>query len=693
MSHRRRALVEAGLLVAAVAPLRLLAQCPDGTPPPCGPRARAAARVTPPPTAERARHFLVLPFRNLSRTPDLEWLVEGSPTLLADALGRWREITVVPDDRLFPALRRQGVAAGSVVDAVRARRLAEETGGWTVVTGEVLATAGKVRVSARATDAPTGRVLVRAVADVGATDDIRTAYERVGADLLRASGLPGETPDLASATTHSLDAYRAYVEGVGHYHRAQYRLADSALQEAVRLDSTFAQAAARLAGTELFSSPDLAFVENSPVYRYAERAAALSGRLPPEKRDRVRAIYDFLLGHVGASRAILERLVAQDSGDVDALESLADLEYLDMIMVGDPGHERLRGSLNAAARLSKRVLELDPTRRNRYLVLVQTYDLAGGDLPGILPGFRREGTSYADMIKNQTPRLFVPVLRDTFEVVPVESTRTWSRDSVAVWRQHARDVARAWVTRWTVASPRESEAYRTLARVEELDGHHEAALAALATAESLGIQTRWEAPSARRMVLLGRLGRVADARRLADSLSAASYFDSVVPMPSPRLEGPLWAFQLSLVGGHPDGADALLRSLAHRIASVFSADTLTAAVFAGMILSGTGSHPYFPLVVPEVLRLEALDSALASLPGRDPSGRLARALPQLLRLNAQAADAPTRARLAARALDAAFAVVAGRPDAAPLARHPSAFAVATDSGLAARAAAAPWRAP
>ena len=667
----------------------LRAQCPDGTPPPCGARARAP-KLRPPPPAERGRYFLILPFRNLSHSPGLEWLVEGSPTLLADALGRWQEITVVPDDRLYPALRRNGVLPGSVVEPARARRLAEETGGWTVVSGEVLETGGRVRVSARAVDALTGRALVRSVAEAGAGADVRSAYERVGAELLRASGFPGETPDLAAATTRSLDAYRSYVEGLGHYHRAEYRRATAAFLEAVRLDSMFAQAYARLVGATMFSSPEAIFVRGSPAYHYAERAAALAPRLPPQSRERVRAVYAFLLGQVGASRAIMERLVAQDSTDVDALEALADLEYLDMIMVGPPGHERLRGSLNASARLSKRVLDLDPTRRNRYLVLAQTYDMAGGDLPGIIPGFRHEGTSLQDMMSSQVPRIFIPVLRDSFEVTPAESTGNWPPDSVARWHQNARDIARAWVNRWLVASPGEAEAYRTLARVEELDGRFPEALRALAAADSLGIETRWEAVPARRMVLLAKLGRLAEARLVADSLLRAGYFDSITPLPTLKLEGPVWAFQLCLLAGDATCAEVLLAALRRGTIEGLAADSGMAMVFAGGILSGAGFRPYFVIEVPAALRLVALDSALAHLPRAAPTGLLARAMPQLLRLSAQAADPAIRAHLAAHALDAAFSMAGATPDAIPVARQLAAFAVGADSSLAARAAAAPW---
>jgi TolB-like protein len=676
----------------AVSARPVAAQCPDGTPPPCEARARTP-RPTPPPAPERGRHFLVLPFRNLSHSPDLQWLVEGSPTLLADALGRWEEIAVVPDDRLYPALRRNGVVPGSIVELARARRLAEETGGWTVVSGEVLETGGRVRVSARAADAVTGHVLVRAVAEAGAADDVRSAYDRVGAELLRASGFPGETPDLASATTRSLDAYRLYVQGLGHYRRAEYRRATAAFLEAVRIDSTFAQAYARLVGAAMFSSPELVFVRGSPAYRYAERAAELAPRLPPESRERVRAVYAFFQGQLGASRAILERLVARDSADVDALEGLADLEYLDMMLVGAPGHERPRGSLNAAARISKRVLDLDPARRNRYLVLAQTYDLAGGDLPGIVLGFRREGTSLEDMMSGQVPRVFMPVLRDSFELAPAESTGVWPPDSVARWHQNARDIARAWVNRWLVASPADAEAHRTLARIEELDGHIPEALRQLATADSLGLETEWEAVPARRMVLLARLGRLAEARRLADSLLRAGYFDSVTPMPSLKLEGPVWAFQLCLLGGDVAGAEALLNGQRRGVVTILGADSVMAMVFAGGILSGAGFRPYILIEVPAALRLEALDSALAGLPRAAPSSLLARVMPQLLRLSAQSADPSARSRLAVHALDAAFSLAGATPDAVPLARQLAAFAVATDSSLAARAATGPWNTP
>src|SRR2546427_8228959 len=127
-SGRRGAVV--GALLSALVVWSAGAQCPDGTPPPCTRGvARPAATSLPPAERERARTFLVLPFRNLSRRADYQWLVEGSPTMLADVLGQWTELTVVPDERLYPALRRHELQPGNVMDLARLRRVAAETGG------------------------------------------------------------------------------------------------------------------------------------------------------------------------------------------------------------------------------------------------------------------------------------------------------------------------------------------------------------------------------------------------------------------------------------------------------------------------------------------------------------------------------------------------------------------------------------
>src|SRR5437660_4005960 len=287
MSPGRRGAV-VGTLLSALVVRPAGAQCPDGTPPPCtraGPRVSSTPR--PPTERDRARTFLILPFRNLSRIADYQWLVEAAPTMLADALGQWTELTIVPDERLYPALRRHELKPGDVMDLAALRRVAAETGGWTAVTGEIIVTGERLQVSARAYDLVTRRQVARTTFEGRATDDVRRAYDQIPPALLRAAGLEQGSADLGTATTRSLDAYRSYLRGVAHLNRAEYRQARDALLDAVRIDSAFAQAYGKLAEVSLLAFSVLD--PDNPAYGYAERAAALSNRLPPRAASHVRA--------------------------------------------------------------------------------------------------------------------------------------------------------------------------------------------------------------------------------------------------------------------------------------------------------------------------------------------------------------------------------------------------------------------
>jgi TolB-like protein len=676
---------------AVCATAQLESQCPDGTPPPCEVRARRAEAIRPPAVGERARSFLILPFRNLARSAEQEWLVEGSPTLLGDALTRWREIRVVADDRLFPALRRHGLTPGSVLEPAAVRRLAEETGGWTAVTGEVLATGGRIRITARAYDVVSGQVSVRATADAAASDDIRPAYERIATQLLATTGLAPDSADPDVGTTRSLEAYRAYVRGLGHLHRSEYRQARSALLDAVGLDSMFAQPYARLATASLLIEPEAMLDPRNPYFGYAERAAVLSGRLPARERSLVRAGNALAQGRLADTRDTLERLVAQDSSDIDALEALGMLEYFDLVLVTRGGVERTRGSLNAAVRLYKRVLALDPTRHSEYLLLTQTYGQTGGDLPGLLPAYRREATSLGAMIGGTMPaRIFAPLLRDTIVLVPIEELQALPSDTLAAARRRGREAARAWVDRWLSAAPRSAEAHRMASRVAELEGDFPLALRELDTAVSEGIETAWETVPARRMVLLAKADRRDGALHLADSLYAAGAFDSVSPFPSPRLESPVWAFNLFLLAGRPGRADTIGTRFAARLHEDIGIPAPLNETWACTVLSGAPLPPYYLVALPAARRVEVADSLLAGILHVPPASMLGRAVPQLVRLALGSADRPARARLAGRAMDAAFALAGPDSVATALGRRLAGIAIDADSSLASRVTAAPW---
>lgn len=435
----------------------------------------------------------------------------------------------MPSRQLLAALRRLGLAAGQAMDEEQVRRLAAETGGWTVVDGDVLAVGNRVRIRAQAHDAATGKTLVAITEEVQSDAETFTAYERLATRLLEPAGLRAG-PELPQATTQSLEAYQAYLRGIAHDDRSEFEQARAAFLEATRLDSTFGQAWARAAETslmtfELLTDPDY------PGRRYAARAAALGSRLPERDRRLVEVLDAFYGGQFGAARAILETMVAADSADLDALKWLAHLEAWDFIL--DPQTRLPRGSLNRAARLAKRGLMLDPTRHRLYPILLFSYAIPAGIWGGMVPGFGQERESARATFQRFPDRAFVALARDTIELVAVEVFQGLPADSVREARRRAVETARAWVERWLAAGPREAEAHLWASRLEDLGGRYEAALAAVERARSLGVESGWDDVTARRMTLLGKLGRYDEALRMADSLMDAGYFGNTAEFLGP----------------------------------------------------------------------------------------------------------------------------------------------------------------
>ena len=670
MVNRRTDLriLQAAALLSLFNPARGQAQCPDGSPPPCAAAPRRAVQrvaVTPPSIAARRRSFLVLPFRNVSRSPDHDWLVEGSPVLIADALSRTDSLTVVPDERLYPAMERAGLSAGSVMDLARVRRVAEETGGWTAVTGEILSLGNRLRVSARAFDVVSNAEVMRAVEEAPSGDDVRAIYERLGTRLVRATGASSEAASLATTTTKSLDAYRHYVRGVAHQNRSEMRQARDAFLEAVKLDSSYAQAYARLAETEINLDPRQISDLRSPLYRYAGRAASLASSLSPRDREIVLAMHDWLSGRFAASRARVERLLAVDSLHVDALERLASLEMFDPILVQSGTGRRPRGSQNRGLALAKRVLELDPSRHQFYASLVQNYLLMAGLAPGYTLGYATEAPSLPALLATPPAVTFVPLLRDSVELVPLDSLGTVHPDTVKAARFRAVDAARQWVTRWLAVGKGQAEPHLWASRVHSQAGDYAAALRELNIADSIGVQTGLENVPARRMSLLARLGRYKEGRAIADSLHAAGAFADAAQN-AYAFEGAGWAYILFLLDGQHDRAEAMVQQFATAFAPAAARQPeLTAESMAMLVLNGA-IRQFFS--APGAVRFAALERSLSDIAAR-PANSLTRRL------------APFHALMFVR--DTA---VSRDTLAASLARHVTALHAAGETDLAYRLA-------
>lgn len=314
----------------------------------------AMTRPAGPGRGVNPRHsVVVLPFDNVRREPDVDWLREGSVNMLTLTLSQWNDLTVVDHERLHDVLVRAGYQPGEPLGLDLARRVARAAGVWTVVLGDYTRAGDSLYLSARMFDVATGKRLdVATVAD-RYTDDVRPLFDRLATNLLNLAGAPsGVRADVAQRTTGSLEGYRAYLAGIEELNQWNLSSAERDLSRAVALDSTFALAYYKLALTRgwLFGQYD------SLGHESIVKASRNRARLTDHDQVMVQAYQAFVEGDYAGSRNQYQGLLARDTSDADAWYALGDAWFHDP----DTASNNYARHNQEALRAFHRAIDYDP---------------------------------------------------------------------------------------------------------------------------------------------------------------------------------------------------------------------------------------------------------------------------------------------------------------------------------------------
>ncbi|MFI5279384.1 MAG: hypothetical protein ACHQU1_02725 [Gemmatimonadales bacterium] len=218
--------------VIAVPARVALAQCPNGTPPPCRGTARAAAPAPDP------HRIAVFPFR-----------VTAADTLLGGGMAELlaAEFTGESGPRavhMGSVVRAWQVAGGSVaapLTQAAAIRAARQLGAGFYVDGSIVGLGGRLTITASVVAVPGGDVR-RGEPIRGSADSLDVLVGRLTATLLALAG--GESREGSrGALTASPAAMRAYLEGMADWRRSLQLEASAAFERAFGEDTTFARAA------------------------------------------------------------------------------------------------------------------------------------------------------------------------------------------------------------------------------------------------------------------------------------------------------------------------------------------------------------------------------------------------------------------------------------------------------------------
>ena len=523
--------------------------------------------------------------------------------MLGQILGQFSDLDVVPDERLTAASRKLGVSVDAT-DAAQLRKLADETGGWTAITGDVLATGANVSVTARAMDIATSRVIARATAEIPPGSDPRDAFDRLSVRLLEPAGVPQSAKSLASITTHSVDAFRATVHGLELYQRSRFREAEAEFERAVKLDSSFALAWSAIAATAIAAGGVQVLTNpQSRAYRAIEQAVRHSSRLGPRDAKFVRAVYAMFRGEIRRARQQFDSLFAANPESLDIAYWVAVSQLLAAPVDTTVTPWRLQSSLNRAVRIAEMTMDRDPSRRTAYVPAWLAYALGAGLWWGDVYGHRREYPSFALMLMAPAEERVseVPVLRgDTLELMPRPVFDSLPSAEQERLRRRSAEVAWQWAERALLAAPDDADPHLWASHSAELRGDYERAWRELNVADSIGIQSAMDNIPGRRLSLLVKAGRFAEAATMADSLLAAG---TLTTSPFLRVFDRRRAY----------GAAALL------LAKRFDSAARMAAAMASREVPGCHSLRrelvgFRDAWIPEPLRQAIMDTVKANLP-------------------------------------------------------------------------------
>jgi len=186
-----------------------------------------------------AESVVVLPFFNLAKQPNLEWIGESIAEAVHDSLASEGALVLDRDERL-EAYRRLSLRPGAELTHASVFKIGESLDATHVVYGSFDLSAGSLRIPARILDLKNTRQS-QPFSQSGALEDLAAIETRLGWQALSGLGwkpLPSERDFLQARPGVRLDAVESYIRGL---------LASNAEQrhrfftQAARLDEKYSQ--------------------------------------------------------------------------------------------------------------------------------------------------------------------------------------------------------------------------------------------------------------------------------------------------------------------------------------------------------------------------------------------------------------------------------------------------------------------
>jgi serine/threonine protein kinase/tetratricopeptide (TPR) repeat protein len=275
-----------------------------------------------------ALSLAIMPFRNASGDPSMDWLGSSLADMLSTDVGQSAHLRTVSPERLHQILSDLRISPGTSIDPSTITRIAQFSNADTLVWGQYAKFGGQIRIDATLQDLKHDRTLPIKIEAVD-EKDIPGAVDRLAAEIRNNLAFsPDVVKELKASSfqpsSHSAEALRDYNQGVQALREGKNLSAVKVLESATQQDPEFALAYSRLADA------DSALGYDSNAEQASRKAVELSQQLPAAEKYFIQATH--------------ARVMKDNQKAIEAYENLAktfpdnaDVEYTLGSLYADTG--------------------------------------------------------------------------------------------------------------------------------------------------------------------------------------------------------------------------------------------------------------------------------------------------------------------------------------------------------------------
>ncbi|MFX0200161.1 MAG: tetratricopeptide repeat protein [Candidatus Hodarchaeota archaeon] len=300
-------------------------------------------------------------FNNPADPQDSEKLGEIATNLLITDLTESHYLNVVSSQRLYDILKLLGREGEKKINRDMATEVAIKTRCRWMLLGNILQARPRIIITSQLVDVESGSAIASQRITGEVDDNIFTLVDKLTVEIKNDLSLPAvarEEPDrpVADVTTQSPEAYRYYLEGMGHLYKLYFKEAESYFTKALEYDTTFAMAYLWLAWIKRGSS------EGEKMIAKAEEC---SNKISQKKRHYIMSFKARISGNYSQAIQEIHKIVERYPDEKVAF-LLLGLIYLNS----------LRQPQEAIHPLTK-AIEIDPLYKFPYNLLAYAYNDIG----------------------------------------------------------------------------------------------------------------------------------------------------------------------------------------------------------------------------------------------------------------------------------------------------------------------------